>query len=209
MDPFLPPDCNWLPPACKWPEHCQCPTCVATINAFAKEMVTRYHNQRLEEQLSLKKPTPGTKNPWYFVTFTLSPEHHDVPVPEIITRVLALCKSKVVKVEAFYGCQEWTKAGIPHIHLLAYVPKVGKKGFGTSHISNFWKYGNVDIKKPNGDLKTSINNLIQYIQKIEVGKLSKSFLGDYKKIQCLIDADIPVTPQGSPIDEPIEEEFPI
>lgn len=131
----------------------------------------------------LDQPSKGNRVPWYFVTFTLDAQHSNQPWGDCIKKIKSLASSTVVPVSAYYGCQEHTKAGVPHYHVLFHVPLAGKKGFGSSHISNFWKYGHVDIKKPNGDLSTSLLNLISYIEKEEG---LKRYFGDKNALQTFL-----------------------
>jgi len=140
----------------------------------------------IEKYNSTTEPRTGPRqSPYYFITFTLDNEHAEVPEKKLIERIVALASSKSVKVMAYYGCIEYTEKLRPHAHVLFYVPKAGKKGFGESHIKTFYKYGNIDIRKPDGNINSSLANLIKYIEKIEDNKPKKIYFGDKNKLPCL------------------------
>lgn len=142
---------------------------------------------------------PRIHNPWYFVTYTLDTDHHYLTYEECLRKLLSIAHSKSVKVKAYYGCKEYTKAGIMHFHVIYYVENPGKRGFGQSHLINFWKNGHMDIKRLQKPYIVNLQNCIRYIEKPDLNGKKKKYFGSKENIlACPIGDVVDLQRNGNP-----------
>lgn len=134
-----------------------------------------------------------------FVTFTMNKQSYDdygEDEEEVCLKYIrAIVKSKTVPVDAYYGCKEFTRLGVPHYHVVFDIPPskgLSTRGFSKSHLSNFWKLGNIDIQPVQQPYSTNLIKILNYIEKTKnVG----NFFGDKKSFSCVaVNPDIPNAP---------------
>lgn len=178
-EPFVPPS----------PEFCK---------SFADTCYQRWLKEKREELITAANNSVSNskvdRNPYKFVTFTIDPQHATSTQEEHFKKIVAITKSKTVKVEGYYGCMEYTLAGTRHYHVLFHYKINHKRGFNKGHLSNFWKFGNIDVQNVQFPISNSLKNLFQYIEKDEPNKPKKIIFGDKNSIPCPTDVpkDVPI-----------------
>lgn len=175
----------------KWFNGWSCPKCYAIMEDLNEQLRQKYdfdNDQTIDDATS--KITRDKYYQYKFVTFTLNKENVNKSHDDCMSKIKAIRNSKAVPVAGYYGCLELTQAGVKHYHVLFDIPKtpqVTKRGFNSSHLKNFWKYGNIDIQPVQVPLSQNLERIISYIEKTD---LKENLFGIKRHFLCHSTKDV-------------------